>query len=162
MKTIDSILEQISGFLVSINHDTSRGCYEMIIGIPSTWTFNENKNISCEILDENKNGKLIKLSPKVNYIGVDDLVQFTILIIETNKIIADKEEEFLKKIEGIKNLLEEEITKHNGDVDELKEASFKKFGESELNNTDSSPETIENGLDTKIRKSRITKLKKTE
>lgn len=129
MKTIESILEPITGYLFSITRDTLHGWYELEIGIPKGWVFNENKEIKCEVLNENENGKLIKISPKKHDIVVDDLIAFVELIIETNKKITEKEKEFADKMADMKKTLEEEAKQFYKELDELKENSFKNLND---------------------------------
>ena len=57
MKTIEALLEHITGYLISITRNAMEGWYEMQIGIPKGWVFNENKEIKCEILSEEEAGK---------------------------------------------------------------------------------------------------------
>ena len=129
MKTIESILEPITGYLFSITRDTLHGWYELEIGISKGWVFNENKEIKCEVLNENENGKLIKISPKKHDIVVDDLIAFVELIIETNKKITEKEKEFADKMADMKKTLEEEAKQFYKELDELKENSFKNLND---------------------------------
>lgn len=129
MKTIESILEPITGYLFSITRNTLHGWYDLEIGIPKGWVFNENKEIKCEVLDENDNGKLIKISPKKHDVVVDDLVAFVELIIETNKRITEKEKEFSDKMADMKKNLEEEAKQFYKELEELKENSFKNLND---------------------------------
>ena len=125
MKTIESILDPISGYLISITRNPMEGWYEMEIGIPKGWVFDENKEIKCEILSEKETGKLIKISPKNPDIVIDDLVAFIVVIIATNKKIADKEKQFTDKMAVMRNTLEKEVKVFYEELDEIKENSFK-------------------------------------
>jgi len=125
MKIIESALEPIIEYFVSITNNTVEGKLEMEIGIPKGWVFNENKEIKCEVLAENEAGKLIKITPKNNKVVIDDLVSFVEIIIETNRKIAEKEKEFTSKMEEMKGVLEKEAKKFYEELDELKENSFK-------------------------------------
>jgi ribosomal protein L24 len=125
METIESILNPITGYLISITRDTVNGWYEMEIGIHKGWVFDENKEIKCEVVTEGENGKIIKISPKNNKIIVDDLVTFVKIIIETNKKIAEKENEFTSKMQKMKGDLEKEVNIFYKELDELKINSFK-------------------------------------
>jgi len=129
MKTINIALEKISGNLLSITRNTEFGWYELEIGIPATWAFKDNNDIACIIITETERGKILKISPKFENIVIDDLVSFVEVIIETNKKIVERENDFLRKIESIKLLLEDELSKHNVELDELKETSFLKLGQ---------------------------------
>ena len=125
MKTIEAILDPISSYLISITRNPMEGWYEMEIGIPKGWVFNENKEIKCEILSEEEAGKLVKISPKNSDIVIDDLVAFIVVIIATNKKIADKEKEFTDKMAAMRNTLEKEVKEFYEELDEIKENSFK-------------------------------------
>ena len=125
MGTINSILEPITGYLISITRNTIDGWYEIEIGVPKGWVLDENKEIKCEVINENENGKLIKISPKNNKIIVDDLIAFVQIIIQTNGKIAEKEKEFTVKMQKMKGTLEEEAKKFYEELDELKINSFK-------------------------------------
>ena len=124
MKIIESILEPIFEYFVSFTHNTDEGCIEMSIGIPKGWVFDENKEIKCEILNENESGKLIKISPKNNNIVIDDLIAFVQIIIETNGKIAEKEKEFTNRMAEMKGVLEKEAKKFYEELDELRQNSF--------------------------------------
>ena len=63
MKTIEAILEPITGYLFSITRNTLKGWYEMEIGIPKGWVFTDNDEIKCHVVEENANGKLILIAP---------------------------------------------------------------------------------------------------
>jgi hypothetical protein len=129
MKTIDSALQPITGFLFSITRDTVNGWYEIEIGLPKGWVFDENDEIKCEILNKTDAGSLVKISPKKSDILIDDLVSFVEIIIQTNKRIAEKEKEFTDKMEEMKTALEKEARKFYEELDELKENSFKRVNE---------------------------------
>ena len=125
MKTIESILDPITSYLISIKRNPMEGWYEMEIGIPKGWIFNENKEIKCEVLSEEETGKLVKISPKNLDIVIDDLVAFIVVIIATNKKISDKEKEFTDKMSVMRNTLEKEVKEFYEELDEIKENSFK-------------------------------------
>ena len=129
MKTIEALLEPINGYLVSITRNTVEGWYEMELGIPKGWVFNENKEIKCEVLNENEAGKLIKISPKNIDIVIDDLVAFVGVIMETNKKIADKEKEFTERMTAMRDNLEKEVKVYYEELDKLKENSFKNLND---------------------------------
>jgi hypothetical protein len=122
--TIDLELQGVTGYLISIKRDTKNGWYELEIGIPKNWVYDENDEIKCEILDESATGKLINVAPKNVDILIDDLIAFVEIIIETNEKIAEKENEFKNKMEEMKGLLEKEAKKFYQELDELRENSF--------------------------------------
>lgn len=125
MKTVELALEPITGYLISINRNTKSGWYEFEIGIHPNWVIGENNKIACDIINENTTGKLVRISPKNENIGIDDLILFVEAIINTNKKIADKEKEFTDKMEEMKGVLEKEARKFYDDLAILKESSFK-------------------------------------
>jgi hypothetical protein len=125
MKPIEEALQPITGYLISITRNPLDGWYELEIGIPNTWVFDENNEIKCEILDKSDTGKLVKISPKNNKIVLDDLLTFVQIILETNKKIAEKEKQFTDKMEQMKGMLEQEALKFYEELDALKENSFK-------------------------------------
>jgi hypothetical protein len=129
MKTIEAILEPITGYLLSITRNTLKGWYEMEIGIPKGWVFTDNDEIICEVLNENENGKLIKIAPNNDSVSIDDLVDFVIIILDTNEKIAQKEKQFTDKMMEMRDRLEEEAKKFYEELDELKDNSFKKNSE---------------------------------
>lgn len=125
MKKIEAALHSVDGYLISITRDTVNGWYELQVGLPTGWVFDENDKISCEVVEEADAGYLVKIAPKIQEIVVDDLIAFLQAIISTNEKIAKKEEQFTKKMEAMKNKLEQEAKKFYTDLDELKEKSFK-------------------------------------
>jgi hypothetical protein len=134
MKPIELTLQPITGYLISISRDTVYGWYELEIGIPNKWEFGENNDIKCEVLNKTDAGKLIKISPKNNYIVIDDLITFVEIIIETNRKIAEKEKQFTDKMEEMKSELETKAKNFYKELDELKENSFKNLNNNFVNN----------------------------
>ena len=124
MNTIEESLEPISGYLYSITRDTVNGWYMLEVGIPDKWVYRENKYIGCEIINENEDGKLIRISPKIDKITLDDLIRFVSIIIDTNNRIAEKEIEFQQQMEIAKKELEKNASKYYEEVDFIKENSF--------------------------------------
>jgi len=125
MKEIESILEPITGYLLSMTRNTQEGWYELQVGIPNTWVFTENNEISCEVINENESGKLLKIFPKNYDVCIDDLFQFVIIIIDTNRIIVEKEKEFAERMAERKRSLEKEANEFLKELDDLREISFK-------------------------------------
>jgi len=130
MKLIETELSPIDGYLISITRNTMEGWYELEIGLPSSWVYDENTIISCEIISEFKEekAKIIKIAPKKVGIVIDDLVEFVRIILETNKKIAEKEKEFNESLEERKKEIETWARGFYKEMDELKESSFKKVG----------------------------------
>ncbi len=152
MKPIDSILQPTNGYINSFTRNTVEGWWELEIGLPKTWVYDENKDIRCEILMENEIGKLIKVSPKKQNVVIDDLIVFVEIIIETNKRIAEKEKQFTDRMQEMKSLLEKEAKKFYDELDELKVNSFKN-----LNDSFVKASNVEGDGEKKVRKPRTTK-----
>lgn len=129
MKTIESILHQLTGYLISIKRNTVQGWYELEIGIYKNWVFNENTKIGVEVISESDGGKILKIFPKNNKVVIDDLIAFVEVILETNKKIAEKEKEFTEKMEEMKKKLEDEAKNFYKQLDDLKVQSFKNMNE---------------------------------
>jgi len=129
MKAIESALEPINEYFVSLVRNTMEGWYEIEIGIPSNWVFDDNDEIKCEIINQIDVGKVIKISPKVYGVTADDLVSFVEVIIQTNENISAKEKEFTDRMEQMKAQLEKEAKKFYEELDDLKEKSFKHLGQ---------------------------------
>jgi hypothetical protein len=140
MKVIEEAFEPITGYLISIERDTVHGWYFLKVGIPKGWVFNENGEISCEIITETTNGKLIQISPKNEGVVIDDLVDFVKVILETNEKIAQKEKEFTDKMMEMRNRLEEEAKSFYKELDELRDNSFKKNSDTFVKNLQSQKE----------------------
>jgi len=134
MKTIETALEPTNGYINSFTRNTVEGWWELEIGLPKAWVFNENNEIACEVIFQNDVGKLIKVSPKNRNIVIDDLVTFVEIILETNKKIAEKEKQFTDKMEEMKGILEQEAKKFYKELDELKENSFKNLNDNFVKN----------------------------
>lgn len=125
MKLIESALDQTTGYLISIERDTVNSCYFIKFGIPKKWVYDSNNDIECEVLHENESGSIIKISPKNDNIVIDDLIEFSNIIVETNERIAKKEEEFKERMNVIKLSMEIEAKEFFTELDALKETSFK-------------------------------------
>lgn len=130
MKEIEAILNPIEGYVNCIKRNPVDGWYEMEIAIPKNWVFNENNEISVEILNENEVGKLINIVPKSQSVVIDDLVHFVQIVIRTNEKIAEKELEFKQQMEEMKKGLEKKASEFFKELDELKENSFQKLNDS--------------------------------
>lgn len=128
MGKVEEALSPISGYLSTIARDTVNGWYYLEIGLPNSWVFNESNDVSCEIIREVEEGKLIKVAPKNEKVTLDDLIIFVEFIVETNFQIAEKEKQFSAEMENMKKMLEEKATKFYEELDDIKKHSFKKFG----------------------------------
>lgn len=136
MKQIEQALKQTDGYIDSFIRNTQEGWWEIEVGLPINWVYDENSKIGCEVIFENEVGKLIKIFPKKKTVVIDDLINFVEIIIETNKKIAEKEKQFTEKMKEMKNKLEEEAKQFYQELDELKENSFKKKNDNFIENLD--------------------------
>lgn len=125
MGVIENALSQVEGHLISMSRNPMNGWYEIEVGIYKSWVFANNKDIECEVIAEDNDGKLLKIYPKNNKITVDELIRFVELIIETNERIAEKERDFAKEMEKMKELLEQKAKSFYSELDSLKDSSFK-------------------------------------
>ena len=138
MKPIQAALAPTDGYITSFVRNTVEGWWEIEVGLPASWVFDENTKIGCEVVMENDMGKLIKVYPKTEDVVVDDLLAFVEVIIKTNEKIAEKEKQFTDRMEEMKGLLEKEAMKFYEELDDIKENSFKKNNEKfdkDLDNT---------------------------
>ncbi len=125
MGVIENALSPVDGHLISISRNPMKGWYEIEVGVYKSWVFDNNKDIDCEVISENEDGKMLKIFPKNNKITIDELVRFVELIIETNERIADKEREFAAEMQKMKEMLEEKAKSFYSELDSLKDSSFK-------------------------------------
>lgn len=125
MKTIDLILQPTNGYITSFIRNTMDGSWELEVGIPNKWVYNDNDFIKCEVINKNEVGRLMRISSKSSSIVIDDLISFVEIIINTNKKIEEKENEFNAQMELLKKGLEEKATEFFKELDTLKENSFK-------------------------------------
>jgi hypothetical protein len=153
MKTIELALESTSGYVNSFTRNTTEGWWELEMGLPKGWVYDENSKIGCEIVFENDIGKLIKVSPKKKDVVIDDLIAFVEIIILTNEKIAEKEKQFKDKMQEMRGLLEKEAKSFYLELDELKENSFKNLNNAFAKNLEKpkasrKPRTTKTILDT--------------
>jgi len=125
MGVIENALSPVEGHLISMSRNPMKGWYEIEVGVYKSWVYDGNKDIDCEVIAEDEDGKLLKIFPKHNKIGVDELIRFVELIIETNERIAEKEREFAKEMEKMKEMLEQKAKTFYTELDTLKDSSFK-------------------------------------
>jgi len=129
MKVVYEKLKPLDGYLVSIVVNTINGWYELEIGLPINWIYDENSEVGCSVISKNDNGVLLKIHPKNENVVIDDLINFVKIIIETNIKIEEKEKEFTDKMKKMKEQLEEEARKFYDELDDMKNKSFKNFND---------------------------------
>lgn len=125
MGVVQEALNPLEGYLVSLSRNTVSGWYELEVGLPTKWVYDENKEIKCDVIAEDDEYRLLKIIPKNQKVSIDDLINFFEIVVETNEKIAQKEDEFKKKMEKIKKELEDDAIKFYAELDSLKENSFK-------------------------------------
>jgi len=141
MKIIESALTSTDGYIASFTRNTIEGWWELEVGLPKSWVFEENTKIECEVVYEDESGKVVRIFPKKKGIVIDDLVAFVEIVIGTNGKIAEKEKQFTAKMQEMKDVLEKEANRFYKELDELKENSFKR----ENSNFDASLEKPKSG-----------------
>jgi len=124
---VEEKLKPLSGYLISIKRNTVNGWYELQIGVPADWIYKGNDIIKCEPIQTVDAGHILLISPKKDDVIVDDLIDFVVLIIETNQKIREKEKEFTNKMDTVKKSLEDEAKQFYKQLEDLKEKSFSKF-----------------------------------
>lgn len=129
MNTIDALLKPLDGYLISITRNTKNGWYELQVGFPVKWVYKSTKDVTCDLINENEIGVLVRIYPARDGIDVDNLVDFVKMVIDVNQKILDKEREFNERIKHMKEMLEEETRKFYEELDGIKERSFKVFDE---------------------------------
>lgn len=128
-RIVEEALAPIAGYFISMSVDTVTGFYILEIGIPDRWAFSSSNNIKCDILAENDEGKILKISSENEQTSIDDLIDFVSIIINTNMKIAMKEVEFEERMNNMKKQLEDEARRFYAELDTLKDSSFKKLTE---------------------------------
>lgn len=131
-KIIHEAFASIDEYFISLSVDTVTGFYVLEVGVPDKWAFSSSRGIECNIVAESEEGKILKISTSNDDTGIDDLIDYVKVIVDTNMKIVKKEEEFKEKMNEMKKQLEEEARKFYAELDTLKDNSFKKLAQ-ELN-----------------------------
>lgn len=131
---VEERLKPIDGYLMAINRNTEMGWYELEVGIPSTWIFRGSKTIECTTIASNDTYKLVKIAPQetADYVVIDELIEFVTIIITTNMVIMEKENEFKRQMDLEKLALEEKVKSYYNEVENLKVNSFTNFEEKNI------------------------------
>jgi len=127
MNTITEILQPLSNNFISLKRNTDNLWYELEIGIPNSWVFDGNEFIECSELRKTEKGLLIKIAPLFESVTVDDLFNFVYILIDTNKKIAEKENEFTVMMTEMKTMMEDKAKNFYLELDEMKANSFSKL-----------------------------------
>ncbi|MFW5847316.1 MAG: hypothetical protein ACOCVF_00155 [bacterium] len=122
---IHEILKPFDGYLKKIERDTIKGVYTLTIGLPTNWVISETDEIGFKIIKETDVGKIVEVYPKKDDLVEDKLFEYCKVVFTNNKKIAEKEEEFIKKMEKFKSSLEEESKKFYEELQQMKEQAFK-------------------------------------
>lgn len=132
MRALEKALKKLEGKLLSIKRNTMTGNYELEVGLPKTWVYKSNDSVETEVIIESEDGVLLLVRPiEESGAVIDDLIDFVNVIITTNERIARKEEEFNKKMEEAKKLLEDQVAEFYEELEGLKEESFNSMEDAE-------------------------------
>ena len=155
MGTIKKTLDKLDGKLLSIERNTEEGKYELKIGLPASWVFKSTDYVGLEEIAKNKDGVLLKVFSDDEAVCIDDLIEFVKVIIDTNEKIAQKEEEYNKLMEERKKQLQDEFSKYEEELDQLREKSFKSMADEEEEEDDKKKDEKKKPTSPKPPKSRI-------
>jgi hypothetical protein len=125
MSVINDLLEPLNGYLFNIERNYEMGRYEVQIGIPKNWTYENGNKISCEVLRENEKGFLIKIFSEHEDVYIDDLIVFGEKIVSINKKLEEEKLEFDKFLEAKKISLENEVKEFYDKMEKTKLNAFK-------------------------------------
>lgn len=139
---IQKAFEKLEGRLLSLERNTTKGYYELKVGLPSTWIYETNDDIDVEVIVETENGVLLLLSPTNDEVTLDDMIDYINIVIDANEEIARKEEEFLKKMEKVTESLKAEKESFYESLEEFRKKRFNLLKEEEEKPKTSKPKTI--------------------
>jgi hypothetical protein len=128
-KPINEILTPLHGYLLSIERDVDNSAYVINMGIPASWTYKSTNVIESEVVASSDKGTLLKIFGKNDNIVIDDLIEYSRIIIETNERIQKMQEEFDKKMIEMKEKLIQEQRSFLDELDEMKDKSFHEIEE---------------------------------
>lgn len=123
-KVLDEALTKLDGYLISITRNTETSQYEIQVGIPKDWIYEENDMIGFDVDLENELGSVIKVYGKTTDIVIDDLIHYVNVIIDTNKRIAEMQEEFERKLEEEKEAIVKKVSDFQNQINQMKQQSF--------------------------------------
>lgn len=123
-KTLDKILNNLDGYLMSIERNVDTSMYELKVGFRKNWVYKSTDDIECKVIVESENGNIVIISGKHDEVIIDELIDFVNKVIETNKKITQMQEEFEKQMEEEKDKLAEKFMKFEEEIEEMKESSF--------------------------------------
>jgi hypothetical protein len=129
MKLLEKALNNIDGYLLSIERDAMKGKYELKVGIPKDWVYESTEKVECEVIQTTKQGDLIKIVALEDDIVIDDLIEFVNIIIATNHQIAEMQEKHKKGQEEAVKKMEEEEAMFMEEIENMAKNSFKNMKE---------------------------------
>lgn len=129
MKNLQTILNNLEGYLISIQRNAEEGMYEIEVGIPKNWVYKPTKRIDYETIHEGESGAIIRVYGMESDVVIDDLIDFVEVIIETNKRLQLMQDEFDQQMVETKKELENQALEFYEKLDEVKETSFKSIDE---------------------------------
>lgn len=139
---IHNKLEKVDGYLINIERNIDNSSYELAVGFRKNWVFKSNNHIECKITSESNNGTLVTISGKHDEVTVDDLIDYVIKVIETNKKITEMQKRHEEEIEKKKEKFAEELLKFEEELEKYKESSF---SENDIEKDLKEKEEVENG-----------------
>lgn len=129
MKVLEKTLNKIDGYLMSIERNTETGKYELTVGIPSEWVYQEGETVGYEVVAESKVGAVLRVFALEEDVVIDDLIEFVNIIIDTNKKIVEMKENFENELAKAREELEKKVLSFEEVLEEMTENSFKKIRE---------------------------------
>jgi hypothetical protein len=129
MRALEKILNKLDGYLLSIKRNPDIGMYELEVGIPKNWVYKDTNKIECEVIHETEKGSLIKITPTVEGVVIDDLIDFVDVIIDTNQELNRMQQEFDEQMAKTKKDLEEQVQSFYDKLEGVKKHSFESIDE---------------------------------
>lgn len=127
--TLHKILENLDGYLFSIQRNVETSMYELEVGFRKNWVFKSTDDVECETIIESDNGTLVKIYGKHDEVIEDDLIDFVNKVIATNKKITEMQKKFDKELEDQKEIMVLKTLKFDEAIAEFKDSSFELLDE---------------------------------
>lgn len=106
---IQEALKLSEGYVISFQRNTTKGYYELKVGLPKEWIYDDNEEVKCTILNETDSGKILLIEPQKEDIVIDHLIIFLNKLINVNNRIAERKKEIEKQIENHKAAFEKQV-----------------------------------------------------
>ena len=125
-------LEKIKEYLISIENYYENDGWILKIGLPSKWVVNNNELINVSMVTEMDEGKIISIRPMGDNVTIDVLLEFVMLIIQTNQAIIDKQKEFELEIKKMENEIAEKTKGYFSEISKLGESQASILSDSSI------------------------------